>query len=67
MLSYNQVLSFIGFLSATNLVILSQQTPKVSLTWFVFYSSSSSVLSTHGLDNLIFMAVLFQIGVGQFL
>lgn len=66
MLSYNQVLSFIGFLSATNLVILSQQTPKVFLTWFVFYSSSS-VLSTHGLDNLIFMAVLFRIGVGQFL
>lgn len=65
MLSYNQVLSFIGFLSATNLAILPPQTPKVSLTWFVFYSSS--VLSTHGLDNLIFMVVLFRIGVGQFL
>lgn len=64
MLSYNQVLSFIGFLSATNLVILSQQTPKVSLVCFF---TLSSVLSTHGLDNLIFMVVLFKIGVGQFL
>lgn len=66
MVSYNQVLSSTGFLSATNLVILSQQNLKVSLQWCGLLSCSSG-LSTHGLGYLIFMVVLFRVDVGEFL